>query len=107
MEVIQSLQDEGHAIYQGSVGERVTIAGVDWSQLATGQGLVLGDEVVIELTSYAGPCRNIRKSFADGKFKRISQKQHAGESRLYARVIRTGKLAVGQAVRVLDGEAVA
>jgi MOSC domain-containing protein YiiM len=104
LEVIQALQSEGHPISPGTVGENVTIAGLDWSSLAPGQRLALGDEVVIELSSYAGPCRNIRKSFSDGKFKRISQKEHAGEARLYARVIRTGKLAAGQTVRVMDGE---
>ena len=107
LEVIQALQAEGHPIYPGSVGENVTISGLVWSSLAPGQRLALGEEVVIELSSYAGPCPNIRKSFSDGKFKRISQKHHAGEARLYARVIRTGTLAVGQTVRVLDGEPVA
>ncbi len=106
LEVIQALQAEGHPISPGTVGENVTVAGLDWSSLTLGRRLALGDEVIVELTSYAGPCRNIRKSFRDGKFKRISQKEHAGEARLYARVIRTGTLAVGQAVRVLDGEAV-
>ncbi|HEX9919526.1 MAG TPA: hypothetical protein VGA87_10180, partial [Pyrinomonadaceae bacterium] len=53
----------------------------------------------------ANPCRNIKGSFGEGKFKRVSQKEHAGESRLYARVISTGRLAVGQRVRVLAGEA--
>ncbi|HZH31854.1 MAG TPA: MOSC domain-containing protein [Pyrinomonadaceae bacterium] len=105
LEVIQALQSEGHPIYPGSTGENVTIAGLDWAQLAPGRRLALGDEVVIELTSYASPCRNIRGSFAGGKFKRISQKERAGASRLYARVIRTGRLAVGQTVRVLDGAA--
>jgi MOSC domain-containing protein YiiM len=104
LELIQMLQAEGHPIYPGSTGENVTVAGLDWSKLAPGCRLSLGDEVVIELTSYASPCRNIRGSFGDGKFKRVSQKQHAGESRLYARVIRTGRLAVGQQVRLLDGE---
>jgi MOSC domain-containing protein YiiM len=103
LEVIQGLQAEGHPIYPGSVGENVTVAGLDWSQLAPGCRLSLGDEVMIELTSYANPCRNIRGSFGEGKFKRVSQKHHAGESRLYARVIRTGRLAVGQPVRVLQG----
>ena len=107
LEVIQALQAEGHPIYPGSAGENVTIAGLDWVTLAPGRRLTLGDEVVIELTSYANPCRNIKSSFGDGKFKRVSQQQHAGESRLYARVIRTGRLAVGQQVRVLDVEAVA
>ncbi len=104
LEVIQALQAEGHPIYPGSIGENVTIAGLDWERLAPGRRLALGDEVVVELTSYANPCRNIRDSFDAGKFKRVSQKQHAGESRLYARVIRTGRLVVGQKVRVLDGQ---
>jgi MOSC domain-containing protein YiiM len=105
LEVIRSLQAEGHPIYPGSVGENVTVAGLDWSQLSPGRRLALGDEVIIELTSYTKPCRTISGSFGDGKFNRISQKEHAGESRLYARVIRTGRLAVGQQVRVLEGEA--
>jgi MOSC domain-containing protein YiiM len=101
LEVIQALQAEGHSIYPGSIGENVTVAGLDWSQLAPGCRLALGDEVVVEISSYANPCRNIRESFGDGKFKRVSQKQHAGESRLYARVLSTGRLAVGQTVRLL------
>jgi MOSC domain-containing protein YiiM len=107
LEVIQTLQAEGHPIYPGSAGENVTVAGLVWSELAPGRRLALGDEVVIELTSYANPCRNVRGSFDGGKFKRISQKDHAGDSRLYARVVRAGRLAVGQQVRVLDGEAAA
>jgi MOSC domain-containing protein YiiM len=107
LEQIQALQAEGHPIFPGSVGENVTVAGLDWAQLAPGMRLALGDEVVVELSSYANPCRSIKKSFDKGKFERISQKSHAGESRLYARVIRTGKLAVGQTVRLLDAETLA
>ncbi|HYO99097.1 MAG TPA: MOSC domain-containing protein [Pyrinomonadaceae bacterium] len=107
LEVIEALQAEGHPIRPGSIGENVTVAGLDWASLAPGCRLALGDEVVIELTSYATPCRKIRGSFEDGKFKRVSQKQHAGEARLYARVIRTGKLAVGQRVRLLGGDGAA
>jgi MOSC domain-containing protein YiiM len=103
LEQIQALQAEGHPIFPGSVGENITVAGLDWSSLKPGLRLALGDEVVIELSSYTMPCRNIRSSFSDGRFERISQKKHAGESRLYARVIRTGTLAVGQSVRVLNG----
>ncbi|HEY0101539.1 MAG TPA: MOSC domain-containing protein [Pyrinomonadaceae bacterium] len=105
LEQIHALQAEGHPIFPGSVGENVTIAGLDWPSLAPGVRLALGDEVVIELSSYTTPCRSIRRSFSGGKFGRISQKTHAGESRLYARVLRTGKLAVGQVVRVLDAGA--
>ena len=81
----------------------MTVAGLDWKTLEPGSRLALGDEVVIEITSYAGPCPTIAGSFTGGKFKRISQKTHPGESRLYARVIQTGRLAMGQTVRVLNG----
>jgi MOSC domain-containing protein YiiM len=103
LEHITALQDEGHPIYPGSIGENVTVVGLDWKTLQPGSRIALGDEVVIEISSYAGPCPTIAGSFTDGKFKRISQKTHPGESRLYARVIKTGLLATGQTVRVLNG----
>jgi len=106
LEQIKALQAEGHPIFPGSVGENITVAGLDWSSLAPGCRLGLGDEVIIELSSYTAPCQSIKKSFSDGQFKRISQKAHPGESRLYARVIRTGLLAVGQEVRLLNADRV-
>jgi len=102
LERIEALRAEGHPIFPGSVGENVTVAGLDWSLLAPGSRLALGDEVVIEITKPANPCDSIADSFTDGRFKRISQKLHPGESRLYARVIQTGRLAVGQPVRLLS-----
>src|SRR2546423_5034358 len=101
LERIAALQREGHPIYPGSVGENVTVAGLDWAQIAPGMRLALGDEVVIEITRPANPCNSLVASFIGGEFKRIAQKLHPGESRLYARVIRTGRLAAGQTVRVL------
>lgn len=106
LEQIDALRAEGHPIFPGSVGENVTVAKLDWSCLTPGCRLALGDEVIIELSSYTVPCRSIREFFIDGKFKRISQEAHPGESRIYARVIRTGLLAVGQEVRVLNGKRV-
>ena len=103
LELILQLQAEGHPIYPGSVGENVTVAGLDWSALEPGSRLALGDEVLVEISSYAGPCQTIAASFTDGAFKRISQKKHPGQSRLYARVLQTGRLIVGQRVRVLNG----
>jgi MOSC domain-containing protein YiiM len=103
LELILELQGEGHPIYPGSVGENVTVVGVEWQNLKPGARLALGDEVVVEITGYAAPCNTIVDSFRGGEFKRISQKLRPGDSRLYARVIRTGRLAVGQPVRVLNG----
>lgn len=100
-ELIQRLQMEGHPVSPGSVGENVTIAGLEWDTLAPGSRLALGDEVVIEISSYTNPCKTIAASFSDGAYSRISQKQHPGWSRLYARVLKPGRLAAGQPVRIV------
>src|SRR5262249_15202629 len=83
LETIQRLQGEGHPISPGSVGENLTLAGIDPAALAPGRRLALGAgdaedaedaEVTIEITSYTTPCKTIAESFADGDFTRISQK---------------------------------
>jgi len=104
LERVLELQGEGHPIFPGSVGENVTTVGLDWSRLEPGARLALGDEAVVEITSYTAPCKNIAASFRDGDFKRISQKMRPGDSRLYARVLRPGRLVVGQEVRLLNGD---
>lgn len=101
LESIVALQGEGHPIFPGSVGENVTLAGVDWQTLTPGSRLRLGPEVEIEITDYAVPCSTIRDSFADQRSIHISQKLHPGSSRLYARVLREGTLRVGQPVEIL------
>ena len=96
LEQIQRLQREGHPISPGSAGENITLEGIRLDELRPGTHLSLGDEVELEITSYAAPCKNITDSFSDGDFTRISIQLHPGESRLYARVLRSGTLAVGQ-----------
>lgn len=102
LERILELQAEGHPIFPGSVGENVTVAGLDWNGLEPGCQLVLGDEVIIEITRYTSPCDSISDSFINDAFGRIAQKMHPGCSRLYARVLQTGRLVTGQPVRVLN-----
>lgn len=100
-ELIRQLRAEGHPIFPGSIGENMTIAALDWSALAPGSRLAIGEEVVIEISSYTTPCKTIAASFTDGAYNRISQKNHPGWSRLYARVLKAGRLAAGQPVKVL------
>jgi MOSC domain-containing protein YiiM len=102
LERILELQAEGHPIFPGAVGENVTVSGLDWEKLNPRVQLALGDEVLVEITSYTSPCNTIPASFIDGKFQRISQKLHPGWSRLYARVLQSGKLTVGQRVELLN-----
>lgn len=102
LEHILELQNEGHAIFPGSSGENVTVVGLDWARLEPGSRLALGDEALVEVTRYTTPCKNIADSFADRDFARISHKQHPGYSRVYARVLQPGRLAVGQTVRLVE-----
>jgi MOSC domain-containing protein YiiM len=88
-ERIAALQAEGHPIACGTIGENLTIAGLDWTLLSPGRRLVVG-EVELELTSYASPCGNVAPSFLRGDLKRVSHKRHPGWSRLYAKVLREG-----------------
>lgn len=103
LEHVLALQAEGHPVFPGSVGENLTLVGLDWPRLAPGARLALGDEALVEITSYTTPCKIIAASFLRGDFKRISQKLHPGQSRLYARVLRPGLLRVGEHVSVLNG----
>ena len=101
MERIRDLQSEGHAIVPGAVGENVTVEGIDWDAVRPNSRILLGDEVTLEVTRYTSPCVNIKAAFSGGDFKRISQKRHAGWSRVYARVLVPGAVSTGDAVRVL------
>ncbi|GAB4207810.1 MAG: hypothetical protein OHK0022_36520 [Roseiflexaceae bacterium] len=56
--------------------------------------------MLIAITGYAAPCANIAQSFAEGAFKRISQKVHPGWSRLYAQVLREGTVRPGDPVEI-------
>jgi MOSC domain-containing protein YiiM len=97
LEIIQALQREGHPIAVGTTGENLTVSGLDWTALAPGAEVRVGD-VRLAITRYASPCLNIRDSFVAGDFTRVSQKRHAGWSRLCARVVAGGVVHVGDPV---------
>jgi MOSC domain-containing protein YiiM len=98
LERILALQAEGHPIFSGSTGENLTLSGLDWARLVPGVCLSLGDEVAIEVVSYASPCPKIVGSFAGGQVQRMSQEQHPGWARLYARVLSPGTVRIGDEV---------
>ena len=100
LERIEALRAEGHPVSPGSTGENVTIAGVEWAALAPGVRLRIGP-VLAEVTDYTRPCRTIARSFLGGRSGRVSQKTHPGWSRVYARVLEEGRVAVGDAVIVV------
>lgn len=101
IELIRSLQREGHPIDVGTSGENLTVQGIDWDLVLPGVRIRCGDEVELEVVSYTNPCKTIRESFIEGEFKRISQKVNPGWSRVYARVLREGKIRRGDPIRVI------
>jgi MOSC domain-containing protein YiiM len=77
LELIEALRGEGHPIAPGTIGENLTLAGLDWAALRPGVRLEIG-EVTVQLTADAPPCTNIAGSFKGGIFKRVSQKAYPG-----------------------------
>ena len=101
LEVIEGFQSEGHPIQPGFAGENLTVAGLDWDLVVPGRQLSVGPEVELEITSYTAPCATNADWFKDGKFGRMSQTRHPGESRVYARVLREGPVTVGNDISLL------
>jgi MOSC domain-containing protein YiiM len=100
LERIRSLQAEGHPIDVGTVGENVTVEGINWDAVVPGIRLRIGQDVLLEIVSFTDPCKTIRASFIDGKFVRIAQKLYPGWSRVYARVLSEGRIHFGDPVDV-------
>src|SRR5438309_8615599 len=93
-DLIEQLATEGHQVHPGALGENLTLEGLRWIDLRPGVRLSVG-VVSLEVTSFAAPCRTIRRSFLGEDFTRISQKLHPGWSRVYARVLTQGVIRVG------------
>jgi MOSC domain-containing protein YiiM len=99
-EIIDDLAAIGHPIKPGSTGDNITIAGLSWASVLPGTRLTIGNNVVLEITSYTAPCGNIAKSFIAGAIDCLDQQKNPGRARLYARVLVPGTLTVGDVVTV-------
>ena len=97
LERIAALRLEGHQIVPGATGENITVGGIDWDLVVPGARLEIG-EILLEIASYTKPCKTIRHVFLEEKITRMSQKLHPGWSRVYARVLRSGRIATGDQV---------
>ena len=101
-EIIRQLQEEGHPVGPGSTGENLTLEGLDWTLMQPGSVLEIGSTVVIEVTSFARPCKTNAQWFMDGDFRRINETDHPGWSRVYARVLTEGLIVTGTPVVFRD-----
>ena len=99
VDLIERLLAEGHPIFPGAIGENVTVGGIDWRLMIAGVRLTVGP-VAIELTEFAVPCSTIAAAFIDRRIARVGEKANPGWSRIYARVLRAGSIAVGDPVAI-------
>lgn len=106
IELIEQLRDEGHRVFAGALGENITTDGVDWKLMTPGTRLLLGADVVAEITDFASPCTKNARWFTHGDFMRIDQELHPGWGRVYARVLAGGDIRVGDPVLVYPEDAI-
>jgi MOSC domain-containing protein YiiM len=109
-EVIDRLAQAGYPLTYGSLGENLTVDGLDHRHWRAGQRYRVGNEVVIELTKPRGPCRtldiygeNLKREIYDKKVKDGDPASpHWGMSGFYASVIQGGPVHPGAPILLLD-----
>lgn len=101
VEAIERIAAEGHQAFPGAYGENLTVAGLDWAALRTGDRLRIGDAgPLLELTDNATPCAKQAHWFIDERIDRISALTYPEDARWYASVIEEGPVAPGDLVSV-------
>ena len=87
---------EGFGLGIGQVRENVTVRGIDLHQVAAGQRLALGDDVVVEITQFCAPCERMDEV-------RPGLREELFEQRgMLATVISGGAVNVGAQVQVIE-----
>ena len=97
LETIEAFQRDGHPIEPGSAGENITVAGIAWADVTAGVRLQIGG-VLAEVSMFAPPCTQNAQWFSDGDFRRIGSSRGPGVSRVYASVVTSGQVSVGDTV---------
>lgn len=102
VEAIERIAEEGHQAFPGSYGENLTLAGIDWGRLRTGDRLRVGEAgPVLDLTEHAMPCAKQARWFVGERIDRISVLLYPEDARWYASVVEEGAVAPGDAVTLL------
>jgi MOSC domain-containing protein YiiM len=92
-ETLEGLREEGFSTQPGQMGEQIVIQGLDVGNLSEGEQLQIGDAACVEVVSHRTGCER----FEDIQGK--SPKLAAGRMGVMAKVVASGKIAVGDAVR--------
>jgi MOSC domain-containing protein YiiM len=105
-ELIDDLRLRGYPVVYGSLGENLTVSGLDPHQWRQGQRYRVGGDAVIELTTLRTPCTNldvfgpsIKAELYDARCTaRDTGSPKWAHGGFYARVIRQGLLMAGALV---------
>ena len=97
-EVIEQFQAEGHPIERGSVGENITVSGLDWAIVRPGIRIRVGT-VLAHVQAFAEPCKSNAQFFLRGDFNRMNI-LHGPVSRVYATVLEPGRIVTGDPIEV-------
>ena len=95
-ETLETLREDGFSTLPGQMGEQIVIQGIDVGKLAEGAQLQIGDQALVEVVSHRTGCERF-ESIQDK-----SPKLAAGRMGVMAKVITGGKIAVGDAVKLLQ-----
>jgi MOSC domain-containing protein YiiM len=98
-EARRDLADDGHHVAPGTVGENLTLTGIDWPTLRPGSRLRIGT-ALLEVSFPATPCHKQARWFSDGDFSRLEYDQHPEWVRWYAWVREPGAVRADDVVVV-------
>lgn len=99
---LEELRKMGFAVAPGSLGENLTVRGIDFRQLREGQRFRVGD-AFIELTRLREPCHQL-EIFNEGRKGRIQGELKALHARggIYAAVVGEGRIQTGDMMTLVD-----
>ena len=100
LEVITALQQKGNTVFPGALGENLTLTGIDWDKMMVGTQITVGEDVLLEITSFATPCDKLKPYLND--IMAVSHKDRPGWGRPYCKVLKTGTVKIGDAVEIAN-----
>lgn len=99
--IIENLQSKGHPIIPGSTGENLLLDGCEVGEIYPGS-IIKFEQLEIEITQDAPPCKTISNSFTDGNFNLISHRKYPQFTRWYGKVIKEGKLILDEEFEIIN-----
>jgi hypothetical protein len=76
-ELLDDLNAKGYSVDPGQLGENITTKGINLLDLPTGTRLMIGSDVIVEVTALRNPCKQIDE-FQKGLLKAVLYKNEDG-----------------------------